>query len=316
VVSLNWFKNKPESLSINIHTTNPKQGLTLKVKTFWALVGLGVALLIMVLALGSIIYSSMLARRLVNYHYTIESAENQKKTLDQLLLESENLKNSIEKISLQDKQLKGILGLPVEKKTAKPAIVISDQRKKLGDLHLQLLPENNKILANLGEVKAQINEKMVLLERMRLNLGEISKRLALTPTGWPLWGRVVSYYGWRTSPWVGMHTGVDITAVYGAPIRATADGIVSLSGWKTGYGQAVIIEHGSGVSTLYGHCSSLVVHLGQKVKKGQLIAYVGSTGYSTGPHLHYEVRKNDHPVNPMAYLEFKYARALRKLDSY
>src|SRR5207245_1044862 len=96
-----------------------------------------------------------------------------------------------------------------------------------------------------------------------------------------------------------MHTGVDIGAGYGSPIYAAASGEVIFAGYMRGYGNTVIIDHGGGVSTLYGHCSALLVHEGQGVSKGENIARVGSTGMATGPHLHWEVRRNGTPVNPM-----------------
>ena len=89
----------------------------------------------------------------------------------------------------------------------------------------------------------------------------------------------------------------------GTPIVATADGVVTIAGWNAGgYGNMVDIDHGSGVSTRYGHASAVVVTPGQRVRRGQIIAYVGSTGHSTGPHLHYEVRLSGQPVNPTSYL--------------
>ena len=123
-----------------------------------------------------------------------------------------------------------------------------------------------------------------------------------TPTGWPTNGFISSGYGLR---WNGaeFHQGIDIAAEMGTPIVATADGVVTIAGWNAGgYGNMVDIDHGSGVSTRYGHASAVVVTVGQRVRRGQIIAYVGSTGHSTGPHLHYEVRLSGQPVNPSSYL--------------
>ena len=122
-----------------------------------------------------------------------------------------------------------------------------------------------------------------------------------TPSIWPAAGYVSSPYGLRFNG-TEFHQGIDIAADMGAPIVATADGVVTAAGWNGGYGNMVDIDHGSGVSTRYGHASAVVVTAGQRVRRGQIIAYVGSTGHSTGPHLHYEVRLSGQPVNPSSYL--------------
>lgn len=122
---------------------------------------------------------------------------------------------------------------------------------------------------------------------------------------WPASGPITSPFGWRTHPIFGTqiyHSGIDIAADYGVPILAADGGVVIYAGWMDGYGYAVIIDHGGGISTLYGHSSELLVSEGQRVNKGQTIALVGSTGYSTGPHVHFEVRKDGSPVSPFNYL--------------
>lgn len=122
------------------------------------------------------------------------------------------------------------------------------------------------------------------------------------PSIWPTTGEVTSPYGLR---WGGtdFHPGIDIANDMGTPIVATADGVVEYAGWNSGgYGNMVDINHGNGIMTRYGHASQVVVSTGQQVKRGQLIAYMGSTGFSTGPHVHYEVHVNGNRVNPISYL--------------
>lgn len=128
---------------------------------------------------------------------------------------------------------------------------------------------------------------------------------AATPRSWPVRGWVTSHFGNRTSPFSGIlkfHEGIDIAAQTGTPVIAPADGVVIKAGFGTGYGNMVEISHGYGIRTLYAHNSRLNVKAGQKVKRGDVIAYVGDSGSSTGPHLHYEVRINNIPVNPARYL--------------
>jgi murein DD-endopeptidase MepM/ murein hydrolase activator NlpD len=128
---------------------------------------------------------------------------------------------------------------------------------------------------------------------------------AATPSTWPVRGWVTSHFGNRTSPFSGIlkfHEGMDIAAQTGTPVAAPADGVVIKAGFGTGYGNVVEISHGYGIRTLFAHNSRLNVKVGQRVKRGDVIAYVGDSGSSTGPHLHYEVRLNNLPVNPSRYM--------------
>lgn len=122
---------------------------------------------------------------------------------------------------------------------------------------------------------------------------------------WPVNGVITSPFGYREHPIFGrtiLHSGYDIGVDYGTPVHAADGGVVVEADWISGYGYAVIIDHGNGLSTLYGHNESLAVSAGQAVSQGQVIAYAGSTGNSTGPHVHFEVRANGDPVDPATYL--------------
>ncbi len=137
------------------------------------------------------------------------------------------------------------------------------------------------------------------------NLSERQNLLAATPSIKPVRGWFTSKFGYRISPFTSkpvMHAGLDIAASPGSPIFAPADGIVSFAGYDPGYGKLVSIDHGYGVVTRFGHTSQIYVELGQKIKRRDIIAAVGSTGRSTGPHLHYEVRVNDVPVDATNYI--------------
>ena len=128
---------------------------------------------------------------------------------------------------------------------------------------------------------------------------------ASTPAVWPVRGWVTSPFGNRISPLTGMiqfHEGIDIAAQIGTPVVAPADGVVIKADFEAGYGNVVELSHGYGLKTVFGHNSRLNVKPGQHVKRGDIIAYTGNTGSSTGPHLHYEVRVNGLPVNPVRYL--------------
>lgn len=166
--------------------------------------------------------------------------------------------------------------------------------------------ENNKdkleIALNMLERSSKDLEKRILAQQ-RTKKGRIRYAKAFTGNlSLPVGGRISSRFGNRFHPIrhrTAFHAGVDIAAPTGTPIHASGSGVVIVSGNISGYGKTIVIDHGGGVSTLYGHCSALLARRGASVSKGQVIARVGSTGYSTGPHCHYEKRVNGRPVNPL-----------------
>ena len=153
---------------------------------------------------------------------------------------------------------------------------------------------------------ATLTAKMGRLEEDLRAYEAILRQRGYTPTLWPVEGTLEGGFGGRRNPFGGagyeFHTGQDIEAPWGVPVVAGASGKVTFVGWQNGYGQLVIVDHGGGLTTRYGHLSHIDVELDQTVARGQLLGKVGSTGRSTGPHLHYEVRINDQAVDPLPYL--------------
>lgn len=159
---------------------------------------------------------------------------------------------------------------------------------------------------DMESLKDQIKLTMETVGEIKDYMSQQRDLYVSTPKGWPVDGRVTSGFGNREHPRSGepqFHTGVDIAADPGRPVRATADGIVSFAAWSGGSGNLVALEHGFGFSTYYAHNKMLTVKTGQKVKRGDIIGYIGSTGNSTGPHVHYEVWRDSKPMNPSKYLE-------------
>ena len=157
--------------------------------------------------------------------------------------------------------------------------------------------------ADAGEIDALQGASQALAVRIRAAQSQSTPGTDQTPSSagliWPVQGPVTSPFGWR---WGRMHEGIDIGVPYGTPIHAAASGRVIYAGWMDGYGNLVAIDHGRGLSTAYGHQSRIAVSNGQTVSQGQVIGYVGCTGHCFGPHLHFEVRINGTPVDPMGYL--------------
>ncbi|MGV3523597.1 MAG: peptidoglycan DD-metalloendopeptidase family protein [Candidatus Sericytochromatia bacterium] len=167
-----------------------------------------------------------------------------------------------------------------------------------------MITEKQKIIIpNATELKRRPKPKPKTLAQA-LNQARTGQTpaLAKTQTGrrlsWPAAGIVSSNYGWR---WFRMHNGMDVAGPVGTPIKAAKEGRVVYSGWMGGYGYAIDIDHGNGVRTRYGHCSALNVQAGQYVHRGQMIGSMGSTGHSTGPHLHFEVHVNGSAIDPRSY---------------
>ncbi len=169
-------------------------------------------------------------------------------------------------------------------------MAIEDDKDLMEKTLNALLAKSREIESRIQAYQSTAQGKQMLSQTFR---GGLSR---------PCGGSISSSFGYRRHPITGvykLHTGVDIRAPRGTAIHAAANGVVISAGWEGAYGNAVIIDHGGGVSTLYGHCSRLYVRSGQRVSRGETIAAVGSTGYSTGPHCHFEKRVNGTPVRPM-----------------
>lgn len=166
--------------------------------------------------------------------------------------------------------------------------------------------KENDINQSLNKLSAQIDSKLEELNLLQTLMMDKQLRKALNPVGWPVVGGYISSgFGFRVDPFTGrraFHDGVDIADHLGAHIKAVASGVVTYAGRETGYGRVVKINHGNGYSTLYAHTSKILVKVGDKVEKGQEIALVGSSGRSTGPHLHFEILRNGHAINPRSFL--------------
>ena len=163
----------------------------------------------------------------------------------------------------------------------------------------------NKLSNNLRHLTTQAKIKAISLQELDHFFKDQKSFLQSTPSIWPTRGWVTSGFGYRESPFTGLrenHEGWDIGARSGSAVRATADGMIIVAGRERGYGKLIEIDHGYGIVTRYGHNSKNLIKVGSKVKRGQIVALVGNTGRSTGPHLHYEVLVNSVPTNPKNYI--------------
>ena len=222
----------------------------------------------------------------------------------QILTRLKTEADRIEQQKLEIEQHKNNIALFAEQLLAQKADLETQAESQ--KFLIKRLNSDRKALEAAEDRLARDSQNLAILIRQRVSTR--SGGGIIYGTGrmvYPTYGSITSRFGWRSHPILGsqrFHAGLDFGASYGTAIRAADSGAVIFAGWYGGYGNAVVIDHGNGISTLYGHASSLYVTEGQTVKQGQPIAAVGSTGLSTGPHLHFEVRRNGQPVDPLAYL--------------
>ena len=200
--------------------------------------------------------------------------------------------------TLYDKKIAANLGL-------ERSYLLTKQWSDLARRSFALSNDYAKFDFKYGQVKDIVSNIEKNVHELDEFLLDKESFLNSTPTQLPADGWITSYFGQRISPYLNrlkMHEGLDVGAPTGTAVRAPADGIVTFSGMKAGFGNFVQIDHGYGIETIYAHNSSLSVRPGQKVKRGHLLAAVGNTGHSTGPHLHYEVRVNGIAVDPLYFI--------------
>ena len=220
----------------------------------------------------------------------------------------EQMKRDAEEINARKEQLaaemKEIKATQTELETKKARV--SKLREQRAQVLYKAQEEESASQAEYDRLLAISENITAMLRNMESSRGGASAGRGGTGRFmWPCNGTITSYYGWRTHPIFGTtkyHSGMDIAVDYGTPIQAADSGTVVYSGWLGGYGNCVMIDHGGGLVTLYGHNDSLTVGEGQYVDKGTVIAYAGSTGYSTGPHCHFEVRLHGELTEPLNYL--------------
>ena len=259
---------------------------------------------------GLTVWAGYIAGRQFDYYVTKTDNKILRTKMDYVSQQVEKGLAYLEMTRKTDRQLRRMLGM-------NPNLV--DDSDSIGGPTASDLSDFRKLLSNkASEIKeTSLNNSIFKMQeesRRRLssyaevtwyitNKHNIAKA---TPSIWPISGRITSYFGYRIAPLriaSEYHTGIDIANKPGTPVYATADGVVRYSGWANGYGLSAVLDHGFAYSTLYGHLSELLVKEGAQVRRGQLVGRVGSTGTSTGPHLHYEVWIDGVPKDPVTYLQ-------------
>ena len=272
------------------------------------LIAVGAGAAVAVLAVGAVLSIYTLMNGEMHASETAQLREANRIQQEQILQVSKKasaLQQDLDSLRRAEDGLRAIVGAP-------PAA--ADETVQEGTVSPTGGEQHEPTTADLSEALEMIEERLgtrrssidLLAETMRREFPGAASYASdsaphTMPSIWPAAGYVSSPYGLRFGG-TEFHQGIDIAADMGAPIVATADGVVTAAGWNGGYGNMVDVDHGGGIVTRYGHASALAVTVGQQVRRGEVIAYVGSTGRSTGPHVHYEVRVDGQPVNPAGYL--------------
>ena len=247
-----------------------------------------------------ILKSRNLSEFLSSYYVISEIAETDKELLEDLTEKKKTIDLTKQKLENEKKKLATIM----ENQT-RMANTLQNTKQMRQNFISKLSEDEKNLQSKIDEINAQyeeVNKQILELAQQGLDTAYIGGELA-----WPVPGytRITSKYAMRVHPITGqykLHTGVDIGAPTGANFIAANDGVVVKAGMNTAYGNMVIIDHGGGISTLYAHGSEILVQVGQQVKRGDPVLKVGSTGYSTGPHAHFEVRINGVTTDPLPYI--------------
>jgi murein DD-endopeptidase MepM/ murein hydrolase activator NlpD len=241
--------------------------------------------------LGFFIYSTTITGRLVHYYALKVENKLQDNQIKAFFERTKKLETGIRELEERDQELREMLGLQKNRKTP---VQLND---------IMNVTQAKERMASLEQtVIEKLQEYKVLGEASTALAYKFNSYPSLSPVSAPVFQPV----GWRIHPFTGrseFHKGIDIPTWVGCPVRAAADGYATFAGWGKGYGELVMIDHGNGYTSLYGHNSRLLVKQGDRIYKGQVIAKAGSTGLSTGPHVHYEVHHNQSVVNAAQYMD-------------
>lgn len=226
--------------------------------------------------------------------------------LQKLIEDNEKMQKELAQVATLEKQVSELLEKDKKKQVHEVIDKTSQELDKQGQggqstvTRLEILEVQNKLTEKrIAYKRENLSNMLVQLSGKDFDNGEYR---------WPIDdGEISSYYGFRVDPFGGFygefHSGMDIAVSYGAPIHATASGTVEVSGWNGGYGNYVRLAHGNGMESAYGHMSAVAVSPGQKVQKGEVIGYVGSSGASTGPHVHFEILEQGEQINPLHFVQ-------------
>lgn len=299
------------------------QGFNLRVpyvsvRSLLAMVALALFFVLLLL-----VYSTAVTTKLLRVSSLAKQQDAQNEKLSYYADETKRLSESLQEMAEREKELSNLLGLRDPKQSTTLALPPSASAPLLKKPTVHLAPKTQPQTPqaqDLGQefkqISAQTDQELSSMRFLSGTVHEYRKRFLSTPSIWPVFGYSYGGFGMRIHPvthQLCFHPGIDIPTYVGAPVKATASGRVRFAGWEGAYGLLVVIDHGYGYSTAYGHNSRLLVNPGDYVSKGMLIAKAGSTGLSTGPHVHYEVHRWGRVLQPGRFLNVDMLTACARL---
>jgi murein DD-endopeptidase MepM/ murein hydrolase activator NlpD len=283
-------KKKPVTVMFVPGNTNKARKITLTERTIKIMSSAVILIILLVLMSSWMAVSDRMEIRRVN---EIKQENRDKdKTIQNMKKQMEEIQTQQEALTKKQLQLQKMMGIRAE----------SEETPSRG----MIRTNNHEILNQTEIIREDINDKSRALDKYIETVKKNQTYYKARPNQWPSRGEISSDYGWRESPFKSrnesFHDGIDIAGQVGSPILAAGDGTVTFSGWKPVYGKTIEIDHGYGIISRYGHNSQLLVESGEKVAKGQQIALMGTTGRSTGPHVHFTIIKAGTTQDPLLYL--------------
>jgi murein DD-endopeptidase MepM/ murein hydrolase activator NlpD len=291
-----------KDLTLVIIPPNERKPINIRMP-LWIVYLLSIGLIVFVLTCSFAIFYAINTNVNVAEHEKLKKVvTDQTQEIEQYSESLEDMSTTIKSLLEKDEEIRQELGEPKRKKRRSKRY----NKANIFERKYKKLQTKSGIKEKIALLKTNVNALNKSYSRSYQKVSHNKHKFSYTPSIWPVYGRIRSGYGIRKHPILSrrvFHKGIDIPSWFGAPIKTTADGIVNYSGWSGGFGLIVIINHGFGYRTLYAHTSQTLVRKGQYVKKGEVIAQVGSSGLSTGAHVHYEVHRWRRPINPKPYLD-------------
>jgi murein DD-endopeptidase MepM/ murein hydrolase activator NlpD len=279
-------------------------------KTFCVQVSIPLLVIVGLIWLATVAVSSFIITQKVNYE-TVKRANIQLTEKNAYFVqELAKSHEAFQRVAKIESDLQAMLKMKTRKAlleyTGEGGPTMADQVQLMHTLKNRPAITASEFDQSLDYLRKSAGEKLETYNELKKYVATQRSLLASRPTAWPVRGWVTSRFGNRQSPFfegLTFHQGLDIANEEGTSVKAPADGVIVFSGWQGSYGKLIVIDHGYGYSTRYGHLQRSLVNIGQRVKRGQVIAFLGDTGRSTAPHLHFEIRVHGVPVDPLKYLK-------------